>query len=343
MLRNIEKWKCIIFIIILVLLIISLNLVLKPYKYGYKEYHSLHSNTVDILLTGSSRIFTGIDTMRLWEDSGYSAFILGGNAQPYAASYLSVLEALQTQSPKLLVLDGSVIGMRTTWNDCILAEGTFYDNFDRIPFSLEKGKTVFDLLPVSTASKYFVPLINCHDRWKSVTGENFKLEDANNKKYMGFKGIKLDFSKETQDSETWIDSITPLSEKDLKYFNKNVELAKKAGMQVIVIVTPMLYYQPLFMEDYQQRINALGAYCNDIGITFLNYNLILKDFDYTNNMSDKIHCNYNGAQEVTGHLSKFINENYKIENHLQDKQYDQWNKCMNEYIKELKELSCKPF
>ena len=68
-------------------------------------YYGLPKNTVDVLVTGSSHAHVHINPAILFEENGISAYILSSSNQPIWNSYYYIVEALKTQSPKLVIVE----------------------------------------------------------------------------------------------------------------------------------------------------------------------------------------------------------------------------------------------
>ena len=102
--------RIICFLLILVLCLGYANSVFKV-KYGdgiydVTKFYELEDNTVDVLFLGSSHAFEDFNTGTLWDEYGMSSFILAGSVQPMWNTYFYLKEALKTQTPKLIVLEG---------------------------------------------------------------------------------------------------------------------------------------------------------------------------------------------------------------------------------------------
>lgn len=61
-------------------------------------------NTVDVLLLGSSHAGMNLDASVLWSEYGIASYCPWGSIQPFWNSYYSLIEALKTQNPKVVVL-----------------------------------------------------------------------------------------------------------------------------------------------------------------------------------------------------------------------------------------------
>ena len=98
------------FIVILTVVLLYTNRVFKV-KYGdgiydVTKFYELENETVDVLILGSSHAFEDFNTGTLWSEYGMAAYVLGGSVQPMWNTYYYLKEALKTQKPQLIVLEG---------------------------------------------------------------------------------------------------------------------------------------------------------------------------------------------------------------------------------------------
>ena len=61
-------------------------------------------------------------------------------------------------------------------------------------------------------------------------------------------------------------------------------------------------------------------------VPYINFNDIYNEvgFDYSTDLGDSSHCNYNGAKKVTNYLADYINTNYDLEDRRDDPDYNLW-------------------
>ena len=74
--------------------------------YSVTKFYELEDDTVDVLILGSSHAFENFNTGILWDEYGIASYILAGSLQPMWNTYYYLKEALKTQTPELIVLEG---------------------------------------------------------------------------------------------------------------------------------------------------------------------------------------------------------------------------------------------
>ena len=101
--------RAVCFAVVTVLLLTYVNYVMTPkHDYGICSMMTLYQqepDTIDVLAVGTSLMYAGINTNVLWEEYGIAAYNLCSAEQPFWVSYYTILEALKTQHPKVILLD----------------------------------------------------------------------------------------------------------------------------------------------------------------------------------------------------------------------------------------------
>ena len=106
--------KPVLFIFILLVIINLLSIVFIPKdntkEAGMPEFRpngilSEPKNTIDVLVIGDSESYTSFSPMEIWSEYGYTSYVMGSNAQKIYQSYNYLLLALETQHPKVVVLE----------------------------------------------------------------------------------------------------------------------------------------------------------------------------------------------------------------------------------------------
>ena len=102
--------KIVAFLLILLMVLTRWNSIFK-FKWGdgiyqVEKFYELPKDSVDLLFVGSSHAIVNFNVGKLYDDYGITSFVFGGAMQPMWNSYYALKEALKTQKPKLIVLEG---------------------------------------------------------------------------------------------------------------------------------------------------------------------------------------------------------------------------------------------
>ena len=66
-------------------------------------------HTIDLLVIGDSECYTTVSPMDLWKDHGITAYLGGQSGQKIQESYYMLKTALETQKPKLVMMETNVL------------------------------------------------------------------------------------------------------------------------------------------------------------------------------------------------------------------------------------------
>lgn len=262
-------------------------------------------NTIDTFVVGDSLAYSSISAMKIWEDYGYTTYVGSTPSQPLYQSYDILKKAFQNQKPKMVILEGNAIYRKKD----------FYDYFS---FEVEEK----------------IPLLKYHNRWKSLTKEDFHspvkyrwIHDLKGYRlYQGIKSAKYyDYMKEEEDSQ----KITKMN----NYFlNKIHDLCKKNGSQFVIINAPSL-------KDWSYaKHKGVLEYANANNIEYIDMNLLNQQIqiDWLKDTRDKgEHLNHQGAIKVTEYLGKYLNQTGLFISHKEDKNYERWHESLVNYKKLL--------
>lgn len=287
--------------------------------YSVTKFYELEKNTVDVLVLGSSHAYMSFNTGVLWREHGISSYLLTASAQPLWNSYYYLKEALKTQTPKLIVLEG----FRLLEEDDFLPAGFVIKS----TYGLKWSKNRLDAIKVSAPREewlgYMLGYTQYHDRYGELTEEDFTLRKEA-EKYEDWKGFELGMTTQSMDQPDFgaPAGYLDLSEKTEKYYRMIIELAQEKDIPVMVVVAP---YGGMTRED-QQRLRTAEKIAGEYQVPFFNYNLMEDELfiDYRTDMFNTSHMNGRGSCKFTSQWGEYIAEEYDMPDHRGDPAYDSW-------------------
>ena len=297
--------------------------------YDLTKFYELEDNTVDILILGSSHSFDAFNTGVLWDEYGMSSFMLGGAEQPLWNTYYYLKEALKTQKPKLVVLEGYCTRFHYEYG---YPEQYIFNNF-----GLKWSKDRIDSLKVSVKKEewpdYFLEYVQYHSRYTNLDKSDFLPFQGDRPQYEDWKGYELNTKRDYKDSTLDSASITERMEltpyKTEEYYRKVLELAKENDVPIMVVIAP---YADITETD-QKKFNTASDIASEYDVPFVNCNLIWQEIgmDYTVDTADGGHLNYLGSSKFSKYIGQYIADNYDIPDHRGDEKYISWQKSADYY------------
>lgn len=262
-------------------------------------------NTIEVLVIGDSLAYSGLVPMSLWEQYGIPSYVCCTKAQqlPYSVSLLQ--QALKTQKPKVVLLETNTIYRKITGIE-------FLVNISRKP----------------------LPVLNYHDRWKSLNVNDFfgSVEYTwtdDGKGYLFNKKIRPAESGNYMTPTDKAEKIAWLNEQYVAYIAK---LCEKNGVEL------MLYSTPSAKCWNYKRHNGIQELADRLSVPYLDMNLLPDEvaIDWAKDTRDYgDHMNYSGAKKVTHYLGSYLKEHYELSDYRQSEAYAKWNDCLARWKKKV--------
>lgn len=303
-------------------LIICMRILVLKSEDGIKQMESFYlqeEDTVDVLLMGSSHIYCDVNTGILWDEYGISAYDLGGAEQPYWNTYYFLKEALKTQTPKVIVLDITIPGIRSVEHQ---PEVWSVTNL----YGLNWNKNRYDATKISVPGglfgRVFNPFNTMHTRYDELSKDDFV--DANRSiNYKGFDLREAISPYEMRDMSDVTEKL-PMTEKEETYFRKIIEYTKEKNIPLLLVSVPFPVQR---YENAQKIYNYEFAIAEEEGIPYIDYNKGYYDkigLDFSVDMADEFHLNTSGNEKFTKYLGQQLKESYGLTDHKGDKKYGSW-------------------
>ncbi len=327
--------RCIGFMLILILLLISFKQVYK-FKYGDGIYplSVFYENDmeIDVIALGSSHTFEDINVPLLWDEYGIACYNLCGSVQPMWNTYYYLNEALKYQEPDLIILDVYRI---IEENEYIDSSRIIKNNYG-LKFSLDK----IDAVKISSDPEEWISYIlefpTYHTRYTEITYADFEdnLGIANWDAYKGF-GNNLATKTIQKIDVSSVEESSPIQEKTLEYFYKIIELCEEENIPLLLIKTP---YQ--ISESDQMKYNTVAEIAEECNLPFINYNLMYDELalDFETDFADASHLNYIGNVKLTQSLGEYVVTNYDIPDRRGVEGYESYDIITQDWKQKLKAL-----
>lgn len=317
--KNFVRGLILLIVLISVFFVCEKTLMLKS-EDGIEQMQSYYlqkENTVDVLFLGSSHIYCDINTGILWDEYGMASYDLGGAEQPYWNSYYFLKEALKTQRPKVVVLDITIPGIRSVQ---FQPENWVVTNL----YGMKWNKNRIDATKASTLEQSYqrllFPMYTIHGRYNDLKKNDF-IDINRDISYKGFDFRDNTRAFERPEVENVTD-LTPMTEKEEKYFRLILELAKEENIPLLLISVPFAVN-----EDAQKIYNYTFEIGREEGIEGIDFNKLYDEIgmDFENDMADEFHLNIPGSKKFTTYLGKILKEKYSVPDHRGDEEYFSWN------------------
>lgn len=326
-------FRIICFALLLTLILAMVNRIFR-FKYSdgiytAEKFYDQEKESVDVLILGSSHAYEYFNTGTLWDEHGMAAFIFAGSAQPMWNTYYFLKEALKTQTPKLIVLEGFRLAMQDEYAE---DSRIIFNNYG-LHWSKDKIESIKVSAPKDRWLDFLLEHTQYHSRYTEISREDF-LPNKGNHQYDDWKGFGCNMETEAFKAKdmSGITDKDPIPEKIEYYYRKVLELARDNNIPITVIISP---YPGI--KKYEQRIfNTAEDIAAEYGVSFLNCNLILDEIglDYETDAGDSSHINYRGNEKFTTYIGAYLKNNYDIPDRRGNAEYDSWQRSAD-YVRQM--------
>ena len=319
--KSIVRITC--FMIILGIALLYVNHIFK-FKYGdgiygMTKFYELEDDTVDVLVLGSSKAFEHFNTGILWDDYGTASYVLGGSIQPMWNTYYYLKEALKTQTPELIVLEGYCIYQNQEFID----DSRIIKNTYGMKWSMDKLNAIKISSPEERWNEFIFGYTQYHTRYPELSKGDF-YKNQGNPLFNDWKGFGCNMATTALESTdvTGIDSRSPLYWKGEEYYRKTIELAQENNIPIVVIIAPYAGIN----GDEESLFNTASDIASEYGVNFINCNLFLREIgiDFSTDAGDIGHLNYKGSQKFTRYIGALLKDYYAISDRRGDDKYVSW-------------------
>lgn len=260
-------------------------------------------NSYDILAFGSSHMYCTLDPEALEQQTGLRSYVLATQQQPLPLTARYVEMALEKQSPRLIILEGFMLGR----SDAALRDpGVMHDGLDPLPMGPGKVSAVCDLLPWGDRAEYLVPLVKYHERWREFDRSWLDLswlrERDTDRGYVDLSGGTGAWCRQTEDTGV---TPEPITDTDRAALDAIREAARRADCRLLILLSPYSEAQ----ADAPRRV-ALARYAQQHGLDFLDMNACFDSLglDNTQDFFDGDHFNHTGAAKAAAWLAPLLTD-----------------------------------
>ena len=251
-------------------------------------------NSLDVIFFGSSLVYCDVIPAVIYDESGYSSYIMAGPEQTLPMTYYYIKETYRTQSPQAIFVEVS---------------GAFYPEFTNytkvnigyMPCSLNRLAATFRTAEREERTGLLFPLYNYHELWNRM--------EENNTRYTadplaGYSPL-TDIEDITALTVRAVDFKKDTFENNIEYLRKIALLAEKKGSQLIFFIAPSYFpWESAYLALLEEELALIPH------AAFIDFNANFDELGIDDQMDffDVLHFNISGAQKFSLHLAAFIQE-----------------------------------
>lgn len=313
--------RVIAFLVILLLTLAAVNLILLPKSYAgnstwpasttFNQFYEMEEDSIDVIFIGSSVVANAFSPQQIYDDYGIRSYNLASAQQSIFLSYYWLKEALQYQSPQVVVLDSKFIFDLHPESPINTTEGVGRETIDNMKWGANKRELIDELCSVDSSQdklSYYLTNIRYHGRWTELDESDFNLSLSDHDALKGQAVITSlgdeEYTTFTPSDTTIMASPQALMEDCL---NRIVELCNENDIQLMLISLPdtmtdatnnyLSYYAAAHEINYYNF--CLTDYYNAIGATLPKENVVE-------------HENIWGAAKMSKYVGSILRDTYHV-------------------------------
>lgn len=280
----------------------------------------------DVLMVGDCELYENISTVKLFEEYGITSYIRGSAQQLTWQSYYLLEDTLRYETPKVVVFNVLALKynepQKASYNRMTI-EGMRWSKskIGAIKASMTKEEQFTD---------YLFPLLSYHDRWSSLTKDDFK--------HLFYKDLVTHNGYYMRvDEKPAMDFPDPMPLSDytlganaMSYLDKMTALCKEKGIELLLVKAPIEY--PHWYTQWDEQI---VKYAKDHDVDYINF-IPLQDeigLDMSKDTYDGgLHLNLSGAEKMATYFGGLLKERYDLSDYRENPEYSaQWAKKTERY------------
>jgi len=304
-----RKWKeplfALAFLVVAALLLNLASTLLRPrhdnFGATWRAYLCEPEDTVDVLFLGSSYAYCDWNPGVMYAETGLTGYVMGASAQPPGLTYWYLREALKTQSPSVVVMEGSSLFFERY-------EDHTKTNVGYMPWGLNRLGAIFTAAEPDKRLGLCFDLYFYHDRWKELTWEGAQeaLEPPQADHLKGYTSIT---TVHTPPEKPYLSGMSISEEvygQNLKELGKIARVCRQAGADLVLTINPTYsQYTPEVYGRLEADIEALGE-----GIRFVNWADSFEEIglDPRAHLGDGGHLNLWGGEIFSTWTGRFLTD-----------------------------------
>lgn len=315
--------KIIMFLLLALIIYCHIETILKkPMNGSWENASFLISDNknpdVDAILSGTSMVLANINNQELYSNYDIIAKSLGEPEQPTYLSYYLLKDVLEYQKPKVVIFDvQSLFYTKEKIEDDLNKDEYYFLHYtlDKI----KKSSIKYEALQVAKTLKsdinfwdYLSTMYYSHSNWENIKKDNYI--EANGISNNGdiilteVYPYTEHYNIESVNEEDNSGELEDISEFNMIYFNKMVELCKSKNIDLVLVRSGFNGLSTWSWEQY----NVVDELAKENELIYLDINTVIDEiqFDKRLDMGDWAHFNIVGAKKWTDYIGKIIKEKY---------------------------------
>ena len=327
-----EAWhnivKTVAFLLILALLFLFFTYLFRDTSVFKREiilnYYTEPEDTLDVVVIGSSNVIRYWDPLLAWKEYGITSYNFATTAMKDGTYLAALKEALQTQSPELVIVETRLFGRNDSVKPETIGARHLLDCLDYDLDRLQGVKYYCDTLniPWYEAIDLYIDLMYYHTNYDALlTRKNWSMADNRIERNDGLSkgyaplGKVCAFEDPSANLTEEAAQLDPAAE---KFLVDILEYCQQENIQLLLVASPIVTN-----SSEARRSNGVGLIAEQYGVPFLDTNRHYDELgiDFSTDFGDSHHMNIWGATKFTNFIANYLKEHYDLPDRRNDPDY----------------------
>ena len=279
-------------------------------------------NTLDVVLIGSSNVYTSWYAPLAYEQQGFTSYALATDSMPGVVIRSAIREVERLQDPQAIVID---LWCFAYTEEEMLDEAHLRRWIDSIPNTENRALTIKEAVPEEEQAFYEDSFLKYHGNWIALKR---CVEAAKEKFAIWRRGYSLTKGYCTKTNIYTGDAkITefPISDRGMEELKLVLELCKEEGLENVIFARFPEYVHLKSTESLEQAKALIAEY----GYTYLDpwEDPEAVGLDYSHDFYNDGHVNVFGTEKFTRYMGDYLTAHCNIDTTHSAAVTEEWDKC----------------
>lgn len=263
------------------------------------------ADSLDVIWAGSSYCYCDVDPTAVYRSSGLTGYVMAGGEQPLGLTYWYLREIFRTQSPSVVMLEGTSMFFKPVQNYT-------EQNIVQMPMTVNRLGAILTSAEPELRQELLFDLSLYHGRWRELSAQDVVLglteQSSDYKGFTPMKAASLSAGDEPYVGDRQVSSEDYAA--NLAWLEKIAALCREHGARLVVAIHPT--YSRCTPETYARIGEELhrmdpAAVFRDWSAEFDSIGLIPEEHMY-----DVGHLNQAGAARFSAWLGQYLTQELGI-------------------------------
>ena len=313
-----------------------------------KLFYNEEKNSLNLMLFGASSVRTDFIPTKAYENHGITSYNYCINAMPLPTTKYMIAEALQYQSPEIIVIDINGI----TYCNKQFTETQSVAFTETMKHSTNRNEALLDIYDGSRTWEDDISFIKYHKNiinlGQCINYASFYQNYGDNasilKGYSTYATTVEDFTNFNIINPNDITDFQTFNDYEIESINSLLDYCDSIKNDVKVVFSRFPRITTFNNNEWEiPYVNSFAKIIKDRGFDYIDFYNHMQDFDlnYSTDFSDFTHLNIFGAEKFTEYLCDYLKTNYNLTANCNNSKWDTCVEYANQFYEVIKKSTLK--